>query len=253
MLKRLFTVVSLACTVALSLAFVPAPAAAQGQGYFTYVSRWAVPRSDWAAFEKQEKADDATMQKLVADGTIIAWGDEATRVHQEDGYTHAEWFTAASRADLLKALELEWTSSANAAFVATTKHSDLFHRTLAHGGKTSSGATGYLRVTFWQAKPGAEAALEAHVMKYIKPVLDDDVEKGTLLMYNFDEEDIHTSRPGGYSLALLFPDGAAMDKFFASLAASEKENPAVGQVIDSLTVSKAHRDGLGQVTAYQHK
>ena len=44
--------------------------------------------------------------------------------------------------------------------------------TLAHGGKTSSGATGYVRVTFWQAKPGSEQALEGYVMKTVKPVLD---------------------------------------------------------------------------------
>lgn len=54
---------------------VATPAAAQDQGYYTYVSFWAVPRSDWAPFEKQEEASSSTMQKLVADGTIVAWGD----------------------------------------------------------------------------------------------------------------------------------------------------------------------------------
>ncbi len=253
MCKRFGAAVSLACAAMLTPAFLPASAAAQDQGYFTYVSLWAVPRSEWAAFEKQAKTLDATMQGLVADGTIVAWGDEEVRMHLEDGYTHADWFTASSRANLLKALEVVWAGATNAAYVATTKHHDLFLHTLAHGGKTTSGATGYLRVAFWQAKPGAERAFEEFVMKSIKPRLEADVSNGTILMYNFDTEDVHGDPPGAYNLAMVFPDGAAMDKFFADLTAARKEDPSVADVLESLTVAKAHRDGLGRVTAYQHK
>ncbi|HKR26223.1 MAG TPA: hypothetical protein VJS11_02170 [Acidobacteriaceae bacterium] len=254
MILRIVSVVSVGCALALSPVFVAAQANNQEQGYYTYVSQWQVPRADWAAFEKQEKEDDATMQKLVSDGTIISWGDEAARVHTPEGYTHADWFTATSRANLLKALEQMYGSATNSAFVATTKHADLLLHTIAHGGKTAaSGTTGYLRVTFWQAKPGEGDALESYVLSTVKPILDKDIEDGTLLMYNFDEEDIHTSEPGGYNLALLFPDGASFDKFFDALMASGKQNPGVGQVLDSLTVAKGHRDDLGRVTAYQHK
>ena len=161
--------------------------------------------------------------------------------------------TATSRANLLKALEETFKTASNAAFVGTTKHYDLFLRTIAHGGKPASGATGYLRVVFWQARPGAEDALEAHIMAAIRPTLDKDVANGTLLMYNFDKEDIHTNASGGYNLAMLFPDGAAMDKFFAELAAAEKQNSGTGDILDKLTEAKEHRDMLGRVTAYGHK
>jgi hypothetical protein len=90
-------------------------------------------------------------------------------------------------------------------------------------------------------------------MKNIKPFLDSAVANGTLTMYNIDQEDIHTSAPGGYNLAMLFPDGAAMDKFFDNLMASGKTDPTTGQVLESLTVAKEHRDSFGRVTAYQHK
>lgn len=253
MFMRLISIASVGCAIALAPVWAAAQADNQEQSYYTYVSQWAVPRADWASFEKQDKEGDAMMQKLVADGTIIAWGDETTRVHTVDGFTHAEWLTATSRANLLKAIEAEWTTSTNAAFVATTKHEDLFLHTIAHGGKSASNGTGYLRVTFWQAKPGEGDALEHYVLSAVKPMLDQDVENGTLLMYNFDEEDVHTMEPGGYNLALLFPDGASMDKFFDQLAASGKQNPGVEEVLDSLTVAKDHRDDLGRVTAYQHK
>jgi hypothetical protein len=253
MRKRLFTAGSVMCAIALGLAFLSAPAAAQDQGYYTYVSLWGVPRSQWAAFDKQEEATAATMQRLVADGTVVAWSNQAARVHQEDGYTHSDAFIASSRAGLMKALETLYATAANPAFAAVTKHHDLLLHTFAHGGKTSSGATGYLRVTLWQAKAGQEDALEAHLLKYIKPRLDDDVENGMILMYNLDKEDVHTVQPGAYDLAIIFPNGEAIDKFFAELAAAQKENPTVAQVLNSLTVGEAHRDTFWRVTAYQHK
>ncbi|MHB8539421.1 MAG: hypothetical protein ACYDCD_00555 [Candidatus Acidiferrales bacterium] len=254
MFNRFLTTLGLAIALAGGMLLMPKPAAAQqGQDYYTYVSEWAVPRTQWAAFDKEDSASISRMQKFVADGTLVDWGNVSVRVHQEDGYTHAEWFTANSRAALLKVLETDWATAANPAFSSATKHFDLFLHTLAHGGKTSSGATGYIRVASWQAKPGQESALEATFMKYIKPTLDADVANGTLLMYNFDTEDIHTDPPGAYDLAMVFPNGEAMDKFFADLATNQKENPSTGELLDSLTVSKDHRDSFGRVTAYQHK
>lgn len=251
---RSISIASLGCAIALSPIWAAAQATNQEQSYYTYVSQWQVPRADWAAFEKQEKADDALMQKLVSDGTIVSWGDEATRVHTVEGFTHADWFTATSRANLLKALEQLMGDAANPAFTSVTRHADMFLHTIAHGGKTANaGTTGYLRVTFWQAKPGEGDALQSYVLSTVKPILDQDIADGTLLMYNFDEEDVHTSEPGGYNLAMLFPDGAAFDKFFDALAAAGKQNPGVEQVLDSLTVAKGHRDDVGRVTAYQHK
>lgn len=254
MKRRYLATLCFAALFIAGIALTPKPAAAQTtQDYYTYVSQWAVPRAQWDAFAKQEESSVPIMKKLVADGTIVAWGNEAVRVHQEDGYTHAEWFTATSRANLLKTVEEQWTTATNASFVSATKHSDLFLHTIAHGGNTVSNGTGYLRVGFYQAKPGDGEALGNLMTKNIKSFLDSAVANGTLMMYNIDEEDIHTHAPGAYNMALLFPDGAAMDKFFADLMASGKADSTVAQMLDSLTVGKEHRDSFGRVTAYQHK
>jgi hypothetical protein len=253
MLKRFLTVPGVVFAFVVALALAAPSAQAQDQTYYTYVSEWAVPRAQWAAFEKERDQSNSVMQRMVADGTLVAWGNAAAYVHTEDGYTHADWFTATSRANVLKVLEAVRPTATGGAFTSVTKHEDVLLHTLAHGGKTSSGSTGYLRVTFWQAKPGEGDALQAHFKKAIQPLLDTMVADGTILMYNFDEEDIHTSKPGGYNLALLFPTGDAIDKFFAALEDSEKSNPAVGQVIDALTVSEEHRDSFDKVTSYEHK
>jgi hypothetical protein len=253
MLKRTFTLLAVVFAIGLGMALQAPSALAQDHTYYTYVAEWAVPRSQWAAFEKERDQANSINQRLVADGTIIAWGNDTNYVHTEDGYTHEDWFTSTSRAGILKALETLRTTSTGPAFSAVTKHRDYFLHTIGHGGKTSSGATGYLRVAVWQAKPGEGDAFVEHFKKYLQPILDSEVADGTILMYNFDTEEIHTEAPGGYFLAIVYPNGDAMDKFYAGVQARSKDNPAVGQMIGSLTVSEAHRDSLSKVTSYQHK
>jgi hypothetical protein len=254
MFNRFVCVLGLVSALVAGMLLTPKPAAAQqGQDYFTYVSEWAVPRAQWAAFEKEQDSGNALMQKMVADGTIVAWGNDEVRVHQEDGWTHENWMTATSRANLLKALEAEWTMATDTSYTTVTKHIDLFLHTIAHGGKTASNAKGYIRVAFYQAKPGQEEAVEGLLMKEIKPMFDAAINDGTLLMYNIDAEEIHTDAPGGYDLAMLFPDGAAMDKFYSNLMMAMQKDPAFFQVFDSVTISKDHRDTLGRVTTYQHQ
>jgi hypothetical protein len=253
MLKRSLTILAVVFAIVLGMALQAPPAQAQDQTYYTYVSEWAVPRSQWAAFEKERDQANSINQRLVADGTLIAWGNDNVYVHTEDGFTHEDWFISTSRAGILKALETLRPTATGSAFNSVTKHRDYFLHTIGHGGKAAPGATGYLRVTFWQAKPGQGDALVETFKKYIQPVLDSEIADGTILMYNFDAEEIHTDAPGGYDLAIVYPNGEAIDKAYAMLQARTKENPAVGEVIGSLTVSEAHRDFLSKVTSYQHK
>jgi len=44
-----------------------------------------------------------------------------------------------------------------------------------------------------------------------------------------------------------------MDRAYARWAASRKDNTAVGEMVSNFTVSEAHRDYLGKISAYQHK
>ena len=243
------------CALVGCIAIAPKPAVAQdqGQSYYTYVSQWAIPRAQWPDIDKQDAASAATMQKMVADGTLVDWGNITVRVHQDDGFTHMEWFTATSRAALMKALEGQWTTAVNPAYSSATKHRDYLMNTIAHGGKTSAVTTGYIRVAAYTAKPGEADSFQDNFMKYFKPMLDANVADGTLLAYNFDAEDIHTIGPGSFFLAMVFPNAEAIDKFYAALAASTKENPEAMQAVNTLSDPTVHRDIFGKVTAYQHK
>jgi hypothetical protein len=253
MLKRTCIALVFAFALAMGLTLIATPTGAQDQTYYTYVSEWNVPRGQRAAFEKERDQQNSALQHLISDGTIIAWGNDANYVHTEDGYTHEDFFVATSRAGILKALETLRPPATGGSYTSVTKHRDYFLHTLAHGGKTSALTTSYVRVGSWMAEPGEGDAFVDHVKKYILPILDVEVADGTVTMYNFDTQDIHTDPQGSYTLAVVYPSGEAMDRAYARLAATMRDNPAVGEVISNITVSEAHRDTLGQVSSYQHK
>jgi hypothetical protein len=253
MFKRVVFGLAMLCALVLASLVVAAPAQAQEQTHYTFVSYWAVPRAQWADFEKSEEQTTSVLEHLVADGTLVAWGTSAALVHTEDGYTHASWFVSTTQAGLTKTLEALRTASRAAALANTTKHMDFMLHSIAHGGKTGRATSGIIRVSFYRAKPGRGDDVEAFFKKYIQPDLDAGVADGSILMYNFDSQQIHTDAPGGYNLAVVYASGDGLDKGSAILAAHSKENPAAGQGFASMLEIEAHRDSLGRVLAYQHK
>lgn len=253
MLKRSFTRLAVVFALMLGALVVAVPAQAQEQTHYTFVSYWAVPRAQWADFEKSQDQTNAVLERLVADGTLVAWGASAALVHAEDGYTHANWFVSTTQAGITKSLEALRTSSRAQALANTTKHMDFMLHSIAHGGKTARTNSGIIRVAFWLAKPGRGDDVEQFFKKYLQPDLDAGVADGSVLMYNFDSQQIHTDAPGGYNLAVVYADGDGLDKSAAKLAARSKENPAASEGFAAMLETSAHRDSLGRVLAYQHK
>ncbi len=252
MIKRSFSILGVVCALAIS-AIVAARPAAQEQTHYTYVSFWAVPRAQWTDFEKDRQQTYSVCERLVGDGTLVAWGSDAADVHTEGGYTHATWFVSNTQAGITKTLDSLRSMSRTPALANATKHADLMLHTIAHGGKTARTTSGWLRVAFWQAKPGRGNDVEEFFKKYIQPDLDAGVADGSVLMYNFDSEQIHTDAPGGYNIAVVYANGDGLDKATATLAAHAKENPAAGAGFGAMLETQAHRDGLARILAFQHK
>ncbi len=253
MIKRSITILGVVCALAISALVAAAPPPAPEQTHYTFVSLWAVPRAQWTEFEKAQEQTYPLFERLVGDGTLIAWGSEAAVVHNESGFTHSDWFVSNTQAGITKTLEALRSSSRTQALANTTKHADLMLHTIAHGGKTARTTSGYLRVAFWQAKPSRGNDVEEFFKKYIQPDLDAGVADGSVLMYNFDSEQIHTDAPGGYNIAVVYANGDGLDKAAAILAGHAKENPAAGAGFGSMLETQVHRDSLDRILAFQHK
>lgn len=251
--RRNFIGAAVVCALAMMSLMVTAPAQAQEPTHYTFVSYWDVPRAQWNDFEKAEAQSNTIMEGLVADGTLTAWGSGAFLLHTEGGYTHFNWFVSETEGGIVKALTALATPSRGSSYAGVTKHEDHLLHSMAHGGKTARATSGVIRVGRWQAKPGHAEDVENYFKKYIQPDLDAGVADGSILMYNFDNEAIHTDAPGAYNLAVVYANGDGLDKNAAQLAAHAKDNPAAGEGFQAMIEVKEHRDSLGRVLAYQHK
>src|SRR5215472_2356963 len=88
-------------------------AAARGQAaevkekppMYSYVGNWNIPRAQWADMEKENASDRTILDKALASGTIVGYGTDTNMVHQPDGSTHDEWWSAMSMAGLLNVLD----------------------------------------------------------------------------------------------------------------------------------------------------
>src|SRR5581483_6270740 len=98
------------CTIVAS-AILIAPAQAQRSEakdkppMYSYVGNWSIPRAQWAEMEKNDAADQSILDKAVANGTLVGYGNDVNLVHQREGSTHDEWWSAMSMSGLIKVLE----------------------------------------------------------------------------------------------------------------------------------------------------
>ena len=72
---------------------------------YSYIANWQIPRAHWAEMEKSAAARKAILDKAMADGTIVGYGDDMNLVHTPDGETHDTWWSAMSMAGLVKVLD----------------------------------------------------------------------------------------------------------------------------------------------------
>jgi hypothetical protein len=254
MMKRMLCLSTL-CVLLMSMFAFSAPAARAQQAeapkqpvVYTYVSFFGVPRAQWGAFEKGAASQHKVFDGLLADGTILSYGDDALEVHEGlNAPTHVGWFTASSVAGLMKALAVLRTSAPPASEIAYTMHSDEITMSTSYNGKGGTTDSGYVLVQDWTPKPGHADEFRDLLTKYRKPALDAEVADGTLSGYSVEEDLIHTETPGAYTLIAVFPNAAAMDKFYAEIESLHTKQPLFGDVYSSTVDYASHRDHLLRV------
>src|SRR6516225_7403726 len=107
--KNFAKVLAVVCMLA-AVALSAIPALAQSDvkdkpPMYSYVGNWAIPRAQWGEMDKANTADQPTYEKAFKAGTLVGYGNDVTIVHQGDGQTHDEWWSAMSMAGLLNVLE----------------------------------------------------------------------------------------------------------------------------------------------------
>src|ERR1700731_4559845 len=97
------------CTLAMTAALV-LPARAQDEPkekppMYSYVGFWNNPRAQWSEMEKNNAAEQKILDKALADGAMLSYGNGLNLVHTADGITHDDWWSAMSMAAMLNVLD----------------------------------------------------------------------------------------------------------------------------------------------------
>src|ERR1700691_5744866 len=219
---------------------------------YTYVADWNIPRAQWADMEKSYAATQKLMDKAVSDGTIVGYGSDVTLVHQGDGTTHDDWWSAMSLAGVLNVLDQleKGGSSGTSVLDSATNHFDNVYVSRYYNWHPGAVKDGYTYEASYRLKPDApDDAVETLSKTLIVPLLEKLFADGTLREYEVDTQEIHTEAPGMFSIVYLAANADGLDKVNAALDEAIKAAPLGGVAFTSEVDLSAHHDNLDRSQA----
>lgn len=228
-----------------------APASAQmapvkeKQPMYSYVANWTIPRAQWGAMDKLAAEDAKTFDKAIAEGTIVGYGYDTDLVHEADGGTQDNWWSATSLAGLFNMLDQlgKVGSPASPVLTTATKHWDEVYVSRYYNWKPGSWKDAYTYVASYELKRDAPPdALDTLSKNLIAPVMEQLLADGTIYEYEIDTPAIHTSAPGTFLIIYLTPNAEGLDKVDAAIEQALKSHPLGGPAFDSVVDFPAHRD-----------
>jgi hypothetical protein len=250
--KRLWSVFAGMCVLALSnLCAIPSGAQTsevkEKPPMYSYVANWQIPRAQWADMEKANAADQPILDKALADGTIVGYGDDENLVHTPDGETQDDWWSAMSMAGLIKVLDEFYASgSATSPVLASaTKHWDDVFVSRYYNWHSGSWKNGYVYVASYKLKADApEDAVDTLSKNLVAPMLEKMLADGTIREYEIDTLAIHTEAPGTFWIVYVASAPEGLDTVNAAIIDTLKAQPLSVPAFDSMVDFSAHRDLL---------
>jgi hypothetical protein len=228
--RKLWKVFAGVCSVVAISAVWALPACAQiaevkeKPPMYSYVAYWNIPRAQWADMAKAGAANQKILDKAIASGTLVGYGNDENLIHSADGPTHDSWWSATSMAGVLNVLDQFYSSG-------TWK--DLY----THGAS-------------YKLKADApNDAVDALSKNLIVPLMEKMLADGTIHEYEVDVEAIHTEAPGTFWVFYLAANAEGLDKVSTALRDTLKASPLNGPAFGSMTDGSEHRDYLSRTNA----
>ncbi len=219
---------------------------------YSYVGFWALPRAQWDAIAKSDEADQAVLDKAMASGAIVAYGNDTNLVHTVDGETHDDWWSSMSMAGLLDVLKTFYTngSATSPVLESATKHWDQIFVSRYYNWHSGSWKGVYGAGGMYKLKKHApNDALDILCKNILVPFFEKQLAAGNIHEYEIDTEAVHTEAPGTFYIVYLASSAEAIDKVHAALMDDIKSNPLKPQAFDSMVDWKEHRDFLDLTNA----
>jgi len=219
---------------------------------YSYVSFWNIPRAQWGEMEKANANDQAILDKAMANGTLVGYGNDTNLVHQPDGYTHDDWWSSMSMAGLINVLEQFYKAgnATSSVLSSATKHGDAIYVSRYYNWHSGSWKGVYTHGASYKLKADApDDAVDKLSKNFIAPLMEKLLADGTLHEYEIDTEAIHTEAPGTFWIFYITANAEGLDKVNAALRESMKANPMNGPAFGSMVDFTPHRDNLVRTNA----
>jgi hypothetical protein len=255
--RKLWRVFAGLCALALSAVWV-LPAGAQMSEekekppMYSYVAFWNLPRAQWGEMAKSDEANRKILDKAVASGTIVGYGNDENLVHSPDGATHDGWWSAMSMAGVLNVLDQFYKSgnATSSVLSSATKHWDNITVSRDYNWHAGSWKDAYEHGSSYKLKASApDDAVETLSKNLIVPLMEKMLADGAIHEYEIDTEAIHTEAPGTFWIFYLAASAEGLDKVNTALRETLKSNPLDGPAFSSMIDFSEHRDFLARSSA----
>jgi hypothetical protein len=214
---------------------------------YSYIANWQIPRAHWADMAKGTEANYTILSKALSDGTIVGYGNDEVLVHDAEGETHDNWWSAMSMAGLIKVLDMFYASPSSTSDVlsSSTKHWDEVMVSRYYNWHPGSYKGAYAHIGQYKLKADApDDAVDTLSKSLVVPVLEKLLADGTIIEYEVDTMAIHTEAPGNFYIVYVSPKPEGLDKVQAAVQEAVKASPLSGPAFGSMTDLSGHRDGL---------
>jgi hypothetical protein len=252
--KKLWGVLAGVCTLAVGAICASAQTqeVKEKPRMYSYVAFWAIPRAQWADYAKQAASEEKTMQKAIADGSLVGYGEDQNLIHQPDGFTHDGWFSSMSEAGLLNVLDQFYKSGSttSAVDISATRHADAMFVSRYYDWHSGSWRGLYSEASMYTLKKDApDNAYDLVCKNLFVPLLEKLLADGTIVEYEIDTEAIHTEAPGTLWVDYITANAEGLDKVSAAVREAAKAD-ALGVAGFGLMIDfKEHRDYLSRTDA----
>lgn len=214
---------------------------------YSYIANWQIPRARWGEVPKAVADTKAVMDKSLADGTLVGYGDDELVVHSPDGETHDTWWASNSMAGLLKVRERLFAAGTPTApaLDAATKHWDEIFVSRYYNRHPGSYKNAYTWVAQYELKPDASMdAVDTLSQNIVAPLMEKLFADGTVLEYEVDELAVHSGGPRTFWIIWVSPNPEGIDKVSGAIDDAVKTQQLIGPAFGSMTNPGAHRDEL---------
>ncbi|HXM61479.1 MAG TPA: hypothetical protein VN950_11555 [Terriglobales bacterium] len=219
---------------------------------YSYVAFWTLPRAEWADMAKSNIANAKILDKAVANGTIVGYGNDENLIHAADAPTHDGWWSAMSMAGVLNVLDQFYKAGnpTSPVLASATNHWDNIYVSRYYNWHSGSWKDLYTHGSSYKLRPDAPSnAVETLSKTLVVPLLEKMLADDTIHEYEIDIEAVHTQAPGTFWIFYMAANAEALDKVDTALRDTLKANPLDGPAFSSMTDFTEHRDYLVRTAA----